>query len=82
MAKEYIEVTLKDICEELEITPHELATESKVRPGTVYDMYNGVAKRVSLDKLATIIKTLNRIAKKQGFKRVYNVSDLLTYKNK
>ncbi|WP_445506739.1 helix-turn-helix domain-containing protein [Niallia sp. 03190] len=88
MGNEYIELNLKRILDtELNIKPYPFIEEcmvnvGKVREGTIYDLYNGKSKRIHLDTLAKIIKTLNIIADRQGKNLNYNVEDLLNYKEK
>ena len=87
MGKEVIESHLKAICDELgmskagDLVKVVNKDTYRVRPGTIYDLYDDVLKRVPLDKLAIILTDLNKIAHEQGLNKVYDVCDILKYKN-
>ena len=85
MGKEVIESHLKAICDELgmgnvkDLVKVVNKDTYRVRPGTIYDLYNNDLKRVPLDKLAIILTELNKIAYEQGLNKVYDVCDILKY---
>ena len=54
-----IRITLSTKLGELRITQKELSEKTGIRPGTINDMYHGIADRVSLEQLDKICEALN-----------------------
>ncbi|KMJ59387.1 hypothetical protein AB685_00400 [Bacillus sp. LL01] len=71
--------TLEETLAELEMTRNALSVESKVRPGTVNEIYAGEAKQVNFQTLAAIIDTLNRAGFEKGLSRRFTVEDIFIY---
>ncbi|WP_440118380.1 helix-turn-helix domain-containing protein [Paenibacillus sp. QZ-Y1] len=70
---------LEETLRELDITRNKLAVYSEVRPNTINDLANGATKRIEIDTLERIIKSLNEISMTKGMKRTYNIEDILEY---
>ncbi|WP_339198484.1 helix-turn-helix transcriptional regulator [Paenibacillus sp. FSL P4-0176] len=64
---------------ELDITRNKLAVYAEVRPNTINDLANGDAKRIEIDTLEKILKSLNEISMTKGMPRTYNIEDILEY---
>ncbi|GAA4845707.1 hypothetical protein GCM10023310_24510 [Paenibacillus vulneris] len=58
------------------VSKYAIAREAKVRPNLIYDLCDGKTKRVDLDTLSTIIKTLNMLS---GHK--HTIADILEYED-
>lgn len=71
--------TLQDTLKELNISRNALAVESKIRPATIQDLFNGTAKQVNFETLKAIIDALNRIAAEKGSSKRYVVKDVFEY---
>jgi DNA-binding Xre family transcriptional regulator len=71
--------TLGQTLEELKITRNALSVEAKVRPATIHDLVNGMAKQINFETLKAIIDALNRISFENGNVRRYVVEDIFTY---
>ncbi|WP_404459483.1 helix-turn-helix domain-containing protein [Sutcliffiella horikoshii] len=71
--------TLEETLEELKMTRNALSVESKVRPGTVNEIFKGDAKQVNFQTLAAIIDTLNRAGFEKGTSRKFTVEDVFKY---
>ncbi|MFB6362507.1 helix-turn-helix domain-containing protein [Paenibacillus elgii] len=56
------------------VSKYAIAREAKVRPNLIYDLCDGKTKRIDLDTLSTIIKTLNELSG-----RKHTISDILEY---
>jgi len=83
MENGYIEINFKRILDkDLNITPNNFSFESKIRQGTIYDLYNNKTQRIHIDTLIKIISTLNRLAEEKNIRIRYNVCDLLNYVEK
>ncbi|MGV2885459.1 helix-turn-helix domain-containing protein [Paenibacillus taichungensis] len=70
---------LEKTLRELDITRNKLAVYSDVRPNTINDLANGDAKRIEIDTLEKILKSLNEISMTRGMPRTYNIEDILEY---
>lgn len=64
---------------DLHITPNKLAVEAKLRPLTIYKIYNNEASRIHLPNVLIILDTLNEIAYEKGVKKFYTPGDLFEY---
>jgi len=70
---------LKETLESLKIPGNQLAVEAKVRNNTIYDMLDDRTKRIERKTLEDILRALNKIAKKQGVKRKFNIEDVMIW---
>jgi predicted transcriptional regulator len=73
---------LKETLEELNVSAHQLVVKSEVRKNTIYDMIHNKTKRIEVDNMGNIIRTLNEFAKMQGIKRKFNSEDVMIYEDK
>jgi predicted transcriptional regulator len=73
-----LKFVLKETLDNLNITRNFLAVKGEIRPATLGEIYYGTAKRLDIDTLTKIMDTLNSISTNKG-KKVYNVTDILTY---
>ena len=69
-----IKFNLNEILKELNISRTKFAHLSDVRPNTINDMCNGVTRRIEIETLNNIMKTINHLSEKH-----VNISDLITY---
>lgn len=70
---------LDEALEELDITRNKLAVYAEVRPNTVNDLANGDTKRIEIETLEKILKSLNEISMTRGMQRTYNIEDVFEY---
>lgn len=70
---------LDETLKELDITRNKLAVYAEVRPNTVNDLANGDTKRIEIETLEKILKSLNEISMTRGMQRTYNIEDILEY---
>lgn len=70
---------LSSVLEELGQTRNWLAVESKVRPGTIYDLHDGKTKRIELETMERILYVLNSYAKQKGIEVTYTLDSLISY---
>ena len=61
-------ITLSRKLGEMRVTQKELSDKTGIRPGTINDLYHGIADRVSLEQLDKICESLN-----------CNLNDILVY---
>ncbi|WP_430508379.1 helix-turn-helix domain-containing protein [Rossellomorea marisflavi] len=80
--KKQVVITLKDLFEELQLSPNHFATEYKIRPNTIYKMVHNQSPRPPLETLAEILNGLNDHADKNGLDRSFDISDILKYAEK
>jgi len=73
---------LKETLEDLNVSAHQLVIKSEVRKNTIYDMIHNKTKRIEVDNIGNIIRTLNEFAKIQGIKRKFNAEDVMIYEDK
>lgn len=75
-----VEITLKATLERLEkegvpLTKNKIAVESKTRPSTLSDLFNGDTKAIKLKTLDDILNAMNRLYPKGGF----TIEDIIKY---
>lgn len=70
---------LKPTLDRLNVTPNQIAVESKIRPATIYDMYKNKTTRIHMETLTRILDTLNSIAREKGIQEEITVGDIITY---
>lgn len=75
-----VRVKLKEALDLLHISANRLAVEGKLRPATIYELLENRKKTITFETLASIIYTLNRIAKEMDSEIEFTVGDLLEYK--
>ncbi len=63
-----IRITLSRKLGEMRVTQKELSEKTGIRPGTINDLYHGIADRVSLEQLDKICESLD-----------CDLNDILTY---
>jgi DNA-binding Xre family transcriptional regulator len=80
--KMVFEFKLDEILSELGITRNKLAVESKVRPVTVNDLFEGKSKRLELPTIQKILDTLNNFAHLKGLDKTYTIDDIIKYEYK
>lgn len=73
---------LKETLDDLNVSPHQLIIKSKVRKNTIYDMIHNRTKRIEVENMENIIRTLNEFAKTQGIKKKFNAEDVMIYEEK
>lgn len=71
---------LKEILNELDLTPNHFAVEAKIRPNTIYKMVNNDTPRLPLETVAKVLDSLNEVAQERNLDHSYDIADLLTYK--
>jgi predicted transcriptional regulator len=71
--------TLKEVLNDLEISPNQFAVEFKIRPNTIYNIVNNESPRLPLDTITTILNGLNEIAKERKLNYRYDISDIVKY---
>ena len=74
-----IQFKLQVALDELDITSHHLAVESKTRPATVLALAKGQMKRLDVDMIIKILDELNRIADDKGMSKRYGIEDVIRY---
>ena len=70
---------LETVLEEIDETRNSIAVESKVRPATVHDLFNGSTKRIELPTIQRILDAINEIARKKGITKTYTLNDIIGY---
>lgn len=72
-------VTLDHALERIDVSPYKLAIETKIRPNTIYEIMANKKKMINIETMATIIFTLNKLAKENGFNITFDISDVFQY---
>lgn len=75
-----VRITLSDTLLRLEkqgviMTKNKIAVESKTRPSTLSDLFNGKTKAIKLDTLNDILNAMNRLHPKGDF----IINDIVEY---
>lgn len=77
-----IQFNLQNILDELDITSHYLAVETKSRPATMLQFAKGQSKRLDLQMLDDMLDEINRIAIEKNLNKTYTLDDILSYSYK
>ncbi|MGE6488477.1 helix-turn-helix domain-containing protein [Paenisporosarcina sp. NPDC076898] len=75
-----VRITLSDTLQRLEkqgvnMTKNKIAVESKTRPSTLSDLFNGKTKAIKLDTLDDILNAMNRLYPEGNF----TIEDIVNY---
>jgi predicted transcriptional regulator len=70
-----IKFNLDELLKEYNISRTKFSHLAKVRPNTINDMCNGNTKRIEVETLNNIMRTINEISNKQ-----IDAADLITFK--
>lgn len=76
-----LQFNLNKALDELGVTAHYIAVETKNRPASVLSLAKGEMKRLDLEMLDNILDELNMVAIEKGINREYTIEDVISYVN-
>jgi predicted transcriptional regulator len=70
---------LKEVLEEINVSPNRVAVEAKVRPNTIYNMVYNKAERFHFPTTTKVLVALNQIAEEKDIHKRFNIEDILEF---